>query len=82
MGTHTAKNETRADARDRALRTLWTSLGIDAVVAVGLVLNDWISTADITDGTAWAALGVLVGKSVIHSIASYVVRLKVAPAAG
>ncbi len=77
----TALDAAKADARERALRTLYQSLGVDVLVGVGVVTLDWVGGAAITSGAAWATLGVLVGKSALTSVASYLTRLKVAPTA-
>jgi len=79
MGRHVADNPVRTDARVRALRTLWTSLGIDLAVALGVVLTTWITDADLSNPAAWTTLAVLVGKSLIECVAAYLVRLKVTP---
>lgn len=71
----------KADARDRALRTLAQSVGVDILVGVGTVTLAWVADADITSGAAWAALGVLVGRSALTAVASYLTRLKIAPGA-
>lgn len=75
------KTAIKADARERAVRTLTTSLGIDLLVGVGIVATDWIGDADILSAAAWSTLGVLVAKSAITAVASYLVRLRVAPTA-
>lgn len=71
----------KLDARDRALRTLYTSLGVDLLVAGGAVLTDWASTADLTSGAAWTLLGLTLGKTALTALGSYLVRLRVAPTA-
>lgn len=80
MGDHSTTNLVKADARNRALRTLWTALGIDLAVAIGLAASTWIADADVSSPAAWGALGILVTKSLVQAVASYLVRLKVAPA--
>lgn len=79
MSKHVAVDDKKIDARVRAMRTLWTSLGVDLTVAIGFILTDWIVTADITQTEAWIALGILVARSVVTSVASFMVRLKVTP---
>lgn len=76
-----SKIAVKADARERAVRTLVTSLGVDVLVGVGIVASDWIGSADIRSSAAWATLGVLVAKSAITAVASYLVRLRVSPTA-
>ncbi|WP_263729946.1 hypothetical protein [Cellulomonas sp. SG140] len=80
MTSTTTSSTVRADARERALRTLWTSLGVDLAVAVGVVLSTWIVDADLSSPAAWTGLGLLVARSAITSVASYLVRMKVTPA--
>jgi len=75
MGTRVATTPAQA-ARKNATKTLLENLGLDLAIALGLVLNDWIGSADITDKQAWTALGVLVGKSLIASIARFLLQLR------
>lgn len=75
MGTR-AKVTPKSDALDRAANTLWQGVGVDAVAMVGLGMTDLLSTADVTSGMFWGALGVLVLKSVLTSAATYMVRIK------
>ena len=70
----------KAAAVERGRRTLIQGLAIDLAVAVAVVLLAWLPDADLTAGEAWLALGVAVGKSLLTALASYVMRLKVAPA--
>lgn len=65
-------NALKQDAANRALRTFVVGLGIDVLVAVALVLVTVTSSAEPN----WAVLPALLIKSVVHSAASYVVRLK------
>lgn len=67
------------DALDRALRTLWTGIGVDAVAAIGAGTLTLVNGGDVTSPLFWSAIGALVIKSVVTSAASYAVRLKVAP---
>lgn len=80
MGDHVDEvAAVRADALDRALRTLWQGVGVDALVAIGaggLVLLDG---GDVMSPTFWGAMGILVAKSFLVSGASYLARLKIAP---
>lgn len=70
----------KAAATERGVRTLVQGLGIDVAVAVAVVLLAWLPDANLTASEAWLALGVAVGKSVLTAVASYVMRLKAAPA--
>lgn len=70
---------TRADAWNRAARTLWQGFGVDVCVAVGLGLAVLLETGDVMSPLFWGTLGVLIVKSVLTSAASYLTRLRVAP---
>ena len=71
----------KADALNRAVRTFWTSIGVDATVATGagtlILLND----GDPTSPLFWGAVGALALRSLVTAAASYAVRLKVTPKA-
>ena len=71
---------TQVDARNRAFRTFIQGLGIDIAVGIATVLLVWLPEADITDWQAWTILAVAVAKTLIQTVAAYVMRLKVAPA--
>jgi hypothetical protein len=80
LGDHVSTDSLiHADALNRAARTLWVGFGIDAATAIGsgalLLLNE----VDVNSELFWTSMGVLVLKSVVMSLASYLVRLKVAP---
>lgn len=81
MAKHRTISTTAADARERALRTLYTSLGVDVLVGAGVALTDWLGGADITSAAAWGVLGVMLAKSALTAVGSYLVRLKVSPKA-
>lgn len=78
MADHTAAT-VRADALNRALRTLWTGVGVDAATAIGAGTLFLLNDADVSSATFWSGVGILVLKSVVTSAASYLVRLKVEP---
>ena len=71
--------EDRADALNRAGRTLWQGIGIDAGVAIGLGTTVLLESGDVMSPIFWGTLGVLVVKSILTSVASYLTRLGVAP---
>lgn len=73
------KADVKADAWNRAGRTLWQGIGVDACVAVGLGSAVLLETGDVTSPLFWGTLGVLVVKSFLTSGASYLTRLKMAP---
>lgn len=81
MGDHVAVPATvtvRSDAWSRAVRTLWIAFGVDAAIMIGTGLTAMLVDADISSKAFWTGLGILVGKSVLSSLASYLVRLRFA----
>lgn len=60
-------------------RTLWQGFIVDALIAIGLGLSFLLTDGDITSPAFWGAVGVLVGKSFLTSIASWLTRFKAAP---
>ena len=70
----------KKDALDRAVRTLWTGIGVDAAVAIGAGTLIVLQDGDVLSPAFWTTIGALVVKSVTQSAASYLVRLKVTPA--
>lgn len=70
---------TKADALQRAVRTLWQGFGTDALVAIGAGLVLLLGDVEVTTTAFWAALGVLILKSFLTALASYLQRLKNAP---
>lgn len=70
---------TKADALQRAVRTLWQGFGTDALVAIGAGLVLLLGDVEVTSTAFWAALGVLILKSFLTALASYLQRLKSAP---
>lgn len=71
---------TRKDAADRSVRTLLTGVGLDVAIAIAAALLAWLPDADVSSTAAWIVLGTAVTKTVLQAVASYVLRLKVAPA--
>ncbi|AIX99756.1 hypothetical protein ART_0158 [Arthrobacter sp. PAMC 25486] len=69
----------KADAVQRAFRTLWQGFGFDAVAAIGAGLLLLLDGGDVLSPVFWAAVGVLVVKSVLVAFASYLQRLRKAP---
>lgn len=72
-------NQKTLDALVRAWRTFYTAIGVDAAVLIGLGLTDLLTTSDITSATFWTTFGILIGKSVLTSLAAFLLRLKVTP---
>lgn len=70
-----ATNETKADARDRSLRTVLQN-ALAGVVSVVLVAAAGAVSGALTPGEAvdWPALGAAVGTAVLGALAAYVQR--------
>jgi hypothetical protein len=70
----------KLDALNRAWRTLYTAFGADALILIGFGLTDLLSKeVDIATWAFWAGLGLLVVKSILTALGSYLLRLKKAP---
>jgi hypothetical protein len=80
LGDHVSTDSLiHADAVNRGLRTLWTGFGVDAATAIGAGVLLLVNEVDVNSELFWTSAGVLVLKSVVTALASYLVRLKVAP---
>ena len=79
MGEHAATPTVRSDALNRAWRTLYTGFILDALVLIGTGLTAVLSEHDITTEAFWVTFGILVGKSFLTSLGSFLLRLKVTP---
>lgn len=80
-----APEATKADARQRSVRTLLQGLAIDVAVAVGaalLFVLPSIDDSELLTVAAWTAVAVAVLKSVLTAIASYLTRLALPPSDG
>lgn len=69
----------KAAAKERGVRAITQGLVIDLAVAAALVVAAWAPDADIASKTAWVILGTALAKSLLQAVASYVMRLKMAP---
>lgn len=69
----------QADAKQRAKRTFIQGIALDVAVAVAVALLAWLPDADVTNKQAWTILLASLAKTVLTAVASYVMRLKVAP---
>lgn len=67
------------DARERSVRTFVQGLVVDVVLAIAAVLLVWLPDADLSAREAWLVLGTSLVKSVLTAVASYVMRIKLAP---
>ena len=79
MSDHVAPRSVKIDALNRALRTLYVGFGIDALALIGAGLLELLNQVDVSAPAFWTAAGVLVVKSVLSALGSYLLRLKVAP---
>jgi hypothetical protein len=70
----------KADALQRALRTLWQGFGVDALIAIGVGLTLLLDGGDVMTPVFWGGVLVLIVKSLLVSLASYLQRLRKAPA--
>lgn len=78
-GRRVATVTDRADAVQRALRTLWQGFGTDALIAIGAGLVLLLDGGDVLSPVFWGGVGVLIIKSVLVALASYLQRLRAAP---
>lgn len=78
-GTTTPQVLIEADAKNRAWRTFLQGLGVDVVVAIAAAVLLWLPDADVSSGEAWGAIGLVLAKTLIQTVAAYVMRLKVTP---
>lgn len=74
-----AERAIKADATQRGKRTLIQGLALDVALAIAAALLVWLPDADLSSREAWIILGTALGKTVLTAVASYVMRLKVAP---
>ena len=72
---------TQAAAAERGRRTFIQGVAIDVATAVAAALLLWLPDADLSSRDAWIVLGTAVAKTVLTAVASYLMRLKVAPSA-
>ncbi len=79
MTTVTGQLITKADARQRTVRTVLQGLAIDVSVAVVLVLAVAFTSIDWTR-TYWIALGLSLARTVLQAGVAYAMRLLVPPA--
>lgn len=79
MSDHAAPTSVKLDALNRALRTLYVAFGADALLLIGTGLLNLLDEIDISQAAFWTGLGILVVKSVLSALGSYLLRLKVAP---
>ena len=69
-----------ADARSRSVRTFAQGLIIDLMFALAAIIGT-LTHFDPFDKIAWATLGILLAKTMIQTIAAYIMRIKVTPTA-
>lgn len=64
------------DARNRAARTFVQGLAIDIATALAALLLVWLPDADLSSRDAWIVLATGAARTVLQSVASYVMRAK------
>ena len=79
MADHLAPVSVKTDALNRAWRTLYTGIILDALVLIGTGLTSLLTEHDITTEAFWITFGILIGKSFLTSLGSFLLRLKVTP---
>lgn len=67
------------DALIRAWRTLYTGFILDALVLIGGGIMNLMSAHEVTTEAFWIAFLILVTKSFLTAMGSYLLRLKVTP---
>lgn len=67
------------DAFERALRTLWQGFMIDGLAAAGTGFLMLLSTDDLSSTAFWPLAGLMVAKSMLTAVASFLARLKSTP---
>lgn len=69
------------DAKNRAARTFWQGLLVDVVMAAAGALTIALSAPELTwSKPYWIGVAVVVGKTVLQAVTSYVARRVKAPA--
>lgn len=69
----------REDGRNRALRTFLQGLGVDVGIAVALLVTTVLGESSEWGDLQWAALGFTLTKTVLVTVASYVMRVYMDP---
>ncbi len=64
------------DAKNRATRAFIQGLALDVLTAIAAALLVWLPDADLSSRDAWIVLATGLARTVLASIASYVMRLK------
>ena len=75
----TGRADVVIDALIRAWRTFYVSVGVDIAALIGTGLMDLLTTADVSSKVFWIAAGVLIVKSILTGVATFLLRLKVTP---
>lgn len=79
MGITSPPQTVKIDALNRAARTLYTAFGADALILIGFGLMELLNSVEITAQAFWVGLGILIIKSLLTALGSYLLRLKKAP---
>jgi len=75
----TPQQAKRAAATERGRRALVQGLALDVATALAAFLLVWLPDADLSSRDAWIVFGTGAARTVLGAVASYVMRLKVAP---
>ena len=76
-GAHEASTASQwkfLDALDRAWRTFYTLVGVDLLLALGNGLTQALNEKDVFTGEFWQFLLLLLVKSVLAAVASFLLR--------
>lgn len=76
--TLSGKELTIASAKNRSWRTFLQGMGLDIVFALVAVIGT-LGNVNFFSKAGWITLGVLVIKTIIQTVISYIARLKIAP---
>ena len=77
MGAHVS--EQWGDAVIRGLRTFYTSVGVDILLAIGAGLTMLLNGGDPMTPAFWVAVAGLIVRSIVTGVATYLARLKMPP---
>lgn len=69
----------KADAKNRASRVLYVQLRIDLLIAVILVVSTALDGTNSWGQIEWAALGLVVTKTILSTVGAFLLRLKLDP---
>jgi hypothetical protein len=77
--TSTGKELVVADAKSRSWRTFLQGLAIDIFAALAVIFGTVAQIDTPMDKTAWIAVGALAVKTLVQTVLSYFMRLRITP---